>query len=116
MVPPYHHLLCFNNPPHPPAPSVIILQSSKLRRLFSLANLLKGPFFSQNYTEEQNSQRPTETLSQPMTQSVTANVDTNKEVTSSLHPPHMGISVITPLPFGGGDGGGGQLFSACSPR
>ena len=73
-VPPCHHLLCFNNPPHPPAPSVIILQSSKLRRLFSLANLLKGPFFSQNYTEEQNSQRPTETLSQPMTQTLSTKI------------------------------------------
>ena len=31
-------------------------------------------FFSQNYTEEQKSQRRTETLSQPMTQSVLANV------------------------------------------
>ena len=31
-------------------------------------------FFSQNYTEEQNSQRRTETLSQPMTQSVLSNV------------------------------------------
>ena len=31
-------------------------------------------FFSQNYTEEQNSQRRTETLSQPMTQSISANV------------------------------------------
>ena len=45
-----------------------------------------------------------------MTQSVTANVDTNKEVTSCLHPPHMGISVITPLPFGGGNGGGAALL------
>ena len=69
--------------------------------------------FSQNYTEEQNSQRPTEILSQPMTQSVTANVDTNKEVTSCLHPPHMGISVITPLPFGGGDGGGANWLLVC---
>ena len=31
-------------------------------------------FFSQNYTDEQISQRRTETLSQPMTQSVSANV------------------------------------------
>ena len=31
-------------------------------------------FFSQNYTEEKNSQRRTETLSQPMTQSLLANV------------------------------------------
>ena len=39
-------------------------------------------------------------------QSVTAIVDTNKEAKSSLHPAHMGISVITPLPSGGGVGGG----------
>ena len=39
-------------------------------------------------------------------QSVTANDDTNKKVKSSLHPAHMGISVITPLPFGGGVGEG----------
>ena len=31
-------------------------------------------FFSQNYTDEQISQRRTETLSQPMTQSLSANV------------------------------------------
>ena len=31
-------------------------------------------FFSQKNTEEQNTQRPTETLSQPISQSVTANV------------------------------------------
>ena len=39
-------------------------------------------------------------------QNVTAIVDTNKEAESSLHPAHMGISVITPLPSGGGVGGG----------
>ena len=39
-------------------------------------------------------------------QSVVANEDTNKEATSSLHPSYRGISVITPLPFGGGEGGG----------
>ena len=44
------------------------------------------------------------------TQSVSAIVDTNKEAKSSLHPPHMGISVITPLPFGGGVGGGAAIF------
>ena len=40
------------------------------------------------------------------TQNVTANEDTNKKVKSSLHPVYRGISVITPLPFGGGEGGG----------
>ena len=44
------------------------------------------------------------------TQSVSAIVDTNKEAKSSLHPPNMGISVITPLPFGGGVGGGAAIF------
>ena len=43
-------------------------------------------------------------------QNVTANEDTNKKVKSSLHPPHMGISVITPLPFGGGAGGGANFL------
>jgi len=41
-----------------------------------------------------------------ISQSVTANEDTNKEAKSSLHPAHRGISVITPLPFEGGVGGG----------
>ena len=31
--------------------------------------------------------------------------------TSSLHPAHRGISVITPLPFGGGEGGGATIFT-----
>ena len=39
-------------------------------------------YFSQIYTEEQNTQRPTETLSQPITQSVTANVSWKASVTS----------------------------------
>ena len=42
-------------------------------------------------------------------QSVTAKEDTNKEATSSQHPAHRGISVITPLPFGGGEGGGATI-------
>ena len=47
-----------------------------------------------------------------ISQSVTANEDTNKEAKSSLHPAHRGISVITPLPFGGGVGGGAAIFLA----
>ena len=43
-------------------------------------------------------------------QSVIANEDTNKEAKSNLHPAHRGISVITPLPFGGGAGGGAAIF------
>ena len=46
-------------------------------------------------------------------QNVTANEDTNKEAKSSLHPAHRGISVITPLPFGGGDGGGATTCFEC---
>ena len=41
-----------------------------------------------------------------ISQNVTANEDTNKEAKSSLYPAHRGISVITPLTFGGGVGGG----------
>ena len=90
-------------------------------------------FFSQNYTEEQKSQRRTETLSQPRTQSLSANVKgsgpspnpspagkgrsmwgypyraADKRIERSVHPLHRGISVITPLPFGGGVGGGAAL-------
>ena len=90
-------------------------------------------FFSQNYTDEQISQRRTETLSQPMTQSLSANVKgsgpspnpspegkgrsmwgypyrvADKRIERSVHPLHRGISVITPLPFGGGVGGGAAL-------
>ena len=39
-------------------------------------------FFSQKNTDEQNTQRPTETLSQPITQSVTANVSWKASVIS----------------------------------
>ena len=43
-------------------------------------------------------------------QNVSAIVDTEQGVTGSLHPRHRGISVITPLPFGGGAGGGAAIF------
>ena len=49
-------------------------------------------------------------------QSVTANEDTNKEAKSSLHPANRGISVITPLPFGGGAGGGATILWARNVR
>ena len=39
-------------------------------------------YFSQIYTEEQNTQRPTETLSQPISQNVTANLSWKASVTS----------------------------------
>ena len=45
------------------------------QQVSSVPFLIKGAFyFSQIYTEEQNTQWYTETLSQPKTQSVTANV------------------------------------------
>ena len=90
-------------------------------------------FFSQNYTDEQISQRRTETLSQPKSQSLSANVKgsgpspnpspagkgrsmwgypyraADKRIERSVHPHYRGISVITPLPFGGGVGGGAAL-------
>ena len=51
----------------------------------------EGPFFlSQRNTEEQNSQRPTETLSQPITQSVTANVSWKASVFSVCRRPSVG--------------------------
>ena len=90
-------------------------------------------FFSQNYTDEQISQRRTETLSQPISQSVSAIVKgsgpspnpspagkgrsmwgypyraADKRIERSVQPHYRGISVITPLPFGGGVGGGAAL-------
>ena len=90
-------------------------------------------FFSQNNTDEQITQRRTETLSQPITQSLLANVKgsgpspnpspagkgrsmwgypykaADKRIKRSVHPHYRGISVITPLPCGGGVGGGAAL-------
>ena len=43
-------------------------------------------------------------------QNVSAIVDAEQGVTGSLHPRHRGISVITPLPFGGGAGGGANFL------
>ena len=60
----------------------------KLRELCALCERKISPrlssvfFFSQNNTEEQNTQRPTETLSQPITQSVTANLSWKASVNS----------------------------------
>ena len=39
-----------------------------------LSHRVGAYYFSQKDTDEQNTQRPTETLSQPISQSVTANV------------------------------------------
>ena len=42
-----------------------------------LYHTVRAFYFSQIYTEEKNTQNPTETLSQPMTQNVTANISCN---------------------------------------
>ena len=57
--------------------------AKKLRELCVLCERKTYPhtptmfFFSQKNTDEQNIQRPTETLSQPITQNVTANISCN---------------------------------------
>ena len=47
-------------------------------------------YFSQNNTEEQNTQRPTETLSQPISQNVTANLSWKASVNSVCRRPSVG--------------------------
>ena len=55
--------------------SVSSVRERTTQELSSVLSLTVGAFyFSQKNTEEQNTQRPTETLSQPISQSVTANV------------------------------------------
>ena len=53
--------------------SVSSVREKTPQRFSSILSLTVGAFyFSQIYTDEQNTQRPTETLSQPITQNVTA--------------------------------------------
>ena len=55
--------------------SVSSVRERTTQELSSVLSLTVGAFyFSQKNTEEQNIQRCTETLSQPITQNVTANV------------------------------------------
>ena len=55
--------------------SVSFVREITPQQLSSVLSLTVGAFyFSQNNTDEQNTQRPTETLSQPITQNVTANI------------------------------------------
>ena len=75
----------------------------------------KGHFFLSQSTQSSRSflahiSSPQNAFGIQRSQSVTANEDTNKEAKSSLRPAHRGISVITPLPFGGGAGGGAAIF------
>ena len=55
-------------------------------------------FFSQIYTDEQNTQRPTETLSQPISQSVTANLSGKASVISVCRRRSVGQRPL-PLPL-----------------
>ena len=70
--------------------------------------------FSQNYTEEQNTQRRTETLSQPKTQSVTAK-DGCWVFNIGCWWLAIGVSRWSRPSLRGRGRGRGQLFSACSP-
>ena len=55
--------------------SVSSVREKTPQRVSSVPFFIEGAFyFSQIYTEEQNTQRPTETLSQPISQNVTANL------------------------------------------
>ena len=55
--------------------SVSSVRERTTQELSSVLSLTVGAFyFSQKNTDEQNTQRATETLSQPISQSVTANV------------------------------------------
>ena len=79
--------------------------------------LLAGEFFLSQSAQSSLSllahvSSPQKAFGIQRTQSVSAIVDTDKGAKSSLHPPHMGISVITPLPFGGGVGGGAAIVLA----
>ena len=55
--------------------SVSSVREKTPQRVTCVSSLREGAFyFSQKDTEEQNTQKSTETLSQPISQSVTANV------------------------------------------
>jgi len=55
--------------------SVRSVREKTTQQLSSILSHMEGAFyFSQKNTDEQNTQRPTETLSQPISQNLTANV------------------------------------------
>ena len=74
-------------------------------------------YLSQNSQIEQTSLRTVSNSQKAsgiqISQSVSAIVDAEQGATRSLHPAHRGISVITPLPFGGGEGGGATTCFEC---
>ena len=98
--------------------SVLLCKSVRKRRYprYEIRPMrLAAEFFLSQSTQSSRSflahvSSPQKAFGIQRTQSVSAIVDTDKEAKSSLHPPHMGISVITPLPFGGGVGGGAAIF------
>ena len=58
--------------------SVCSVREKTPQRISSVLSHMEGAFyFSQIYTDEQNTQRPTETLSQPISQNLTANFSSN---------------------------------------
>ena len=58
--------------------SVSSVREKNPQRFVCVTSHSEGVFyFSQNYTEEQNTQRPTETLSQPISQNLTATFSSN---------------------------------------
>ena len=71
--------------------SVCSVRERTTQRVTCVSSLREGVFyFSQKNTEEQNTQRPTETLSQPISQSVTANLSWKASVTSVCRRPSVG--------------------------
>ena len=80
----------------------------------AISHVLTLFFFSQTYTEEQNTQRRTETLSQPITQSVTAK-DGCWVFNVGCWWLAIGVSRWSRPSLRGRRRGRGQFFSACSP-
>ena len=72
-------LLCARNcAPKSSVNSVCSVRENTPQRVACVSSHRVGAFsFSQIYTEEQNTQRPTETLSQPISQNLTANFSSN---------------------------------------
>ena len=74
--------------------SVCSVRENTPQRVACVSSHRLGAFsFSQSYTEEQNTQRPTETLSQPISQNVTATE------ASPPAPLRMERGVITEIPL-----------------
>ena len=70
--------------------SVSSVREKPPQRVVCVSSHCEGAFyFSQKDTEEQNTQRPTETLSQPISQSVTANVSWKASVNSVCRRPSV---------------------------